>query len=171
MPFVRYCYQLLLAVWLGSLCCFSLVVAPTVFRELGPTPQAISVVSRALNALDVGSIFAVSGMILLALAYEGGADLRGRLRLALFGLAGMLALLSVWVVTPRLQALHARAGGSAAVLPRGTPEHDAYLQLHRASAGAMSLELLIGLVAVGLTLRPRAPSAEPAPQSRPAAAA
>jgi hypothetical protein len=152
---IRYVFQLMLGAWLGALLCFAGVFAPKVFSTLGPTPTAIDIVIRTLRTLDVASLAVLIALVVLAFVYEGALTRAAALRAGLLGGAWVLAAVSLFVVTPRLTDVHRRAGGSAAVLPATHPIRPEYKQLHRATAGAMSAELLLGFVAAGVFLRPR----------------
>lgn len=108
-----------------------------------------------------------ASLVLLALAYEAASRRQRRLRVGLFGAALLLAAADHWAISPGLRAVHERAGGSAAMLPKEHPEHREFDRLHRATAAMMGAEIVLCLIALGLRLRPRAaalvgPSVSPA---------
>lgn len=159
MSITRHAYQLLLGIWLGALVCFAAIFAPVIFRTLGPSSGAIEVVTRTIIALDWMTIAVCFLLLLLAFLHEGTPGRRGWIRGGLFLAIILLAGVSHWVITPRLRAVHERAGGSAATLPADHPSHQEFQRLHRGSAAAMSGELVLGLITAGILLRPRSPSA------------
>ena len=150
MRVISYFYRLILGVWLGGLVCFGAVVAPVLFRALSPA-QAGSVVRGIIPVLDLGAM--VGGPLLLALAsaLEGlprrrASRVRAGLLLLMTGCAGASGL---WV-TPRLDSLRAQSGDRISALSVDDPVRREFGRLHGASTALMGLELLAGLVALGL---------------------
>lgn len=154
MAVVRYLYRLVLALWLGSLFFFAAAVAPALFRALEP-PQAAGVVRQLIPFLDVFGVIAGPALIVLAAVVEGRP--RGRALGRAGALVGMavLAAVSLWGITPRMEALRAAASPSISALPPDSPIRQEFGKLHGVSSGLMLLESILGLTVLGFALRER----------------
>ncbi len=139
-------YLLVTGVWLGTIVCFSFVVAPAVFRVL-EAPQAGAVVGAVLGPYyrlgRVAGVLAVAGAVLLG----RGSSASGRWYAAACVHAVGLAA-TVWaasVVYPETQRLRAalHAEGTA---PADSPD---FGRLHREAVALNGLALVAGLAGLG----------------------
>ena len=137
-------YLFLAGLWTGALAFFA-AGAGIVLRS-APTRADGGVVNRALlDALDVGSL------ALAALLLAGAAVLNRRrpwsatsraLSLRLLAVAAVAAFVSLYLITPELVALRAKAGPLFDTLPAADPLRRAWTRLH-------ALSLLTLLVRLG----------------------
>jgi hypothetical protein len=159
MAFARYLYRLLLGAWMGALLCFGAIVAPALFREL--TPEfAGAVVRRIIPALDVAGMAAGLGLLGLGLWVEGAPRKRAAVRAALLGVMLLAAGTSYFVLRPRLAQLRGEAPAKMSELPKDHPVRREFGRLHGLSTFLMLGELVCGLVALGLPLRPKQDEAD-----------
>src|SRR5262245_16227888 len=143
---LRYAYLLVLAVWLGTIVCFSFVVAPAVFRTLGPV-QAGDMVGAVLGPYyrlgQLAGVLTVIGALLLGRRAAARSSWRAAAFAHAIGLAATL-----WagrVVLPATQKLRASlvAEGTA---PASSPE---FARLHRRAVGLNGVALVAGLLGLG----------------------
>ena len=145
-----YLYRLLLGLWLGAIVCFAAVVAPALFQALTPA-QAGGVVRGIIPVLDRFALLAGPALLAISIGLEGlprrrGAWLRGALLLAMTLCGGV----SGGWVTPRLDSIRAQSGDRISALAAEDPLRQEFGRLHGGSTALMALELLAGLVALGL---------------------
>jgi hypothetical protein len=145
-------WRLLLGAWVGALLCFGALVAPALFRTLSPA-EAGDVVRQVIPALDTYGM--VAALLLLALSYPEGSDRRTWIRRGLLIGMGALAAVSLLVITPRMEALHAEAGGRISDVPRTDPRRQQFGRLHGASNALFAGVLVLGLAGLALPPRPR----------------
>jgi len=143
---LRYAYLLVLGVWLGTIVCFSFVVAPVAFRAFGPM-QAGEVVGAVLGPYyrlgRIAGVLAVVGALLLGRGATARRPWQAAAAAHAIGLAATLwAGTVVFPATQRLRAaLHAE--GTA---PASNPE---FARLHRRAVGLNGVALIAGLVGLG----------------------
>jgi hypothetical protein len=145
-------YLFLVALWTGALLAFA-GGAGLVLRA-APTRADGGVVNRALlDALDVASL-ALSGL-LLALAFvlnrtrPWSRTARG-FSLRLLAVAAVAAFVSLYLVTPEMVALRAKAGGAFDLLPATDPLRRAWGRLHGLSLLTLLVRLVCAAAAFGL---------------------
>jgi uncharacterized protein DUF4149 len=151
-PVMLFAWRLLLGAWVGALLCFGALVAPALFRTLPPA-AAGDVVRQVIPALDRYGMAAAA--LLLALSYPEGRDRRTWIRRGLLAGMGVLAAVSFLAITPRMETLHAEAGGHISDLPRTDPRRQEFGRLHGASTTANVAVLVLGLAGLALPPRPR----------------
>jgi uncharacterized membrane protein len=154
MSFLRYLMLLSLVVWIGGLIFFAFVLAPTAFQILPDTHLAGNVVGRALGKLHYIAI--ASGLVFLicSLIYSrivDGAAHAFSLRHILVVVMLSLTLVSQFGIIPRMDTLRAQVGNFAAV-PADNPARVEFDALHVWSTRVEGAILLLGLVAVYLTV-------------------
>ncbi len=147
-----FAWRLLLGAWVGALLCFGALVAPALFRTLPPA-QAGDVVRQVIPALDTYGMAAA--VLLLALSYPEGGGRRTWIRRGLLAAMGALAAVSFLAITPRMEALHAEAGGRISDVPRTDPRRQEFGRLHGRSTAASVTVLVLGLAGLALPPRPR----------------
>jgi hypothetical protein len=153
----------LLLIWTGMVLGFAFLVAPVLFATLPNRDLAGQIAGTAVARLDLCAWIAflaalglVQGLRWLNEIHDG--DAVGPLRL--WGAAALLALLmcftSSFIVTPKLQALRARMGGSVEAVAPDHPDRAAYRRAHGISRQLMGLRLLLALaLAAGAAALPR----------------
>jgi uncharacterized membrane protein len=154
MSFLRYLMLLSLVVWIGGLIFFAFVLAPTAFQVLPDTHLAGNVVGRALGklhwiAIASGLLFLICSLI-YSRVVDGSAhafSLRHILVVVMLG----LTLVSQFAIIPRMDTLRAQVGNFAAV-PADNPARVEFDALHVWSTRVEGAVLLLGLVAVYLTV-------------------
>ena len=151
MAALRYIYRLGLSLWLGSIFFFAAAVAPALFRTLSSAESA-GVVGRLIPFLDVFGLIAGPVLVGLAAVAEGRPRGRTAVRAGLLGAMSVLALVSLAVVTPKMEGLRAQAGSISALAPDDPLRHQ-FGMLHGVSTLLMLGEALCGLVALGFAVR------------------
>jgi hypothetical protein len=133
---LRFVFVMAVAIWLGTVVCFSFVVLPTIHRVSAPG-DATRLLRRLFPRYYVAGI--VCGFVALAavsFAGRGGLPVPEALRLALPVAGGLLcSLVSQFVLLPRLRALPSR-------------DDERYLRLHTLSSMLNSTILALLLLAV-----------------------
>jgi len=147
-----YVWRLLLGAWVGALLCFGVVVAPALFRALPPVEAGL-VVRQVIPALDVFGMAAA--VALLGLWMRGARDRKAWIARGLVAAMGSLAALSFLVITPRMEALRAAAGGQISELPAEDARRQEFGRLHGASSAASAAVLVLGIASLALPPRPR----------------
>jgi len=147
---VRWCYLLVLALWVGGIAFFSFIVAPTVFKTLGAAEAGR--LQRALfpRYYLLGLLCAAAGILCVGwlLAEHAFAKWPGLCSLLL--LAGMGAT-QFWLrqtILPRLGELHDRKNP---VIGTGQPP-DTEVGAEWKSLHALSVQLNAAVLICGLTL-------------------
>jgi hypothetical protein len=138
-------YLFLAALWAGALSFFA--AAAGIVLKTAPTRADGGVVNRALlDALDLASLLLAALLIVLAVVLDRGRPwgrtARG-LSIRLLVLAAVAAFVSLYLITPEMVALRAKAGPLFDALPAADPLRRAWSRLHALS----SLTLLVRLVA------------------------
>jgi len=156
---LRFVQVFALGTWVGSIFYFSAAVAPAAFRVLSGPDQAgllVEFTLRRLHTLGVvaGVIFLLAS-VALAMSAEGSGK---SLLLPAIGLAVMLILtvISQHVVIRRMMHLR-RQMVSVAATPTDNPLRVEFDRLHRISVQFEGATLLIGFVALFLTVRTKPP--------------
>lgn len=129
-------FVMAVAVWLGTVVCFSFVVLPTIHRVSAPG-DATRLLRQLFPRYYLATI--VCGFVALgavSFARSNGLPVSEALRLALPVAGGLLcSLISRYVVLPRLRALPSR-------------DDERYLRLHTISSMLNSTTLALLLLAV-----------------------
>jgi hypothetical protein len=146
---LSFLYRLLLGVWLGALLCFGAVVAPALFKVLAPG-QAGSVVRQVIPVLDLYGLIAGVVLVAVSLAYEGRPRGKSAVRLGLLAAMVIAVAISAFYVSPTMESLRESVGGEMSKLAPGDPVRRQFGALHGVSSVLMALELVLGLVALGL---------------------
>jgi Domain of unknown function (DUF4149) len=168
MAYFGYLYRLLLGVWMGAILCFAGIFAPALFRVLG-RDQAGAVVREVLPRFDSFALGA--GVILMAVSLLAeGARGRCLLRLALLALMTAFVAVSLFGITPRMEALRAEAGGGIAALEPTHPLRREFGRLHGISTLLMLGQLVLGAIALGIPIREKAGQTRSAAGAEPRAA-
>jgi hypothetical protein len=149
---IRYFYQLLLGLWLGAILCFGAVVAPALFRSLGPG-QAGTVVRSIIPVLDGFALVAGPVLLVLAFLYEGRPRGVRLIRALMICAMVLLAAVSSLAISPRMSSLRAEVGDRISELPKDDPIRKEFGRLHGVSTTLMLAELVLGLAAAAIFLR------------------
>ncbi len=147
---LRYLYILALVVWIGGLVVAGAIVAPSVFDVL----QASSADGRVLAGAVFGEVlrrvhllaYAMAGVMLLALMIQrvlGPRPISFGIRAAIVGTMLAVALISGYVISPRVAAIAKAVNGPIALLP---PEDSRRLEFYRLHGWS---NLLLAFTAVG----------------------
>jgi hypothetical protein len=149
---LRFIQVFALGTWLGSIIFFSFAVAPGVFGILPSRDLAGAVVGFALARLHLIGVIAAIAFLLASLGL--GRSPRALARPAPLAVAVMLllTLASSRIVIPRMNALRAQMGSIEAT-PASDSRHVEFDKLHSVSVGLEGGVLLVGLVALFLTVR------------------
>jgi uncharacterized membrane protein len=150
--FLRYLEFLSLGIWVGAIVYMAFVVAPAVFTTLPSQDQAGAVVGVVLSRLHWLGV--ICGIVYLA---SGAARQR---TIDAFARPGALAVLAMVVLTLVSQqvvmARMTRLGsemGSIERTPATSPLRQQFDRLHVVSVRIEGAVLLLGLVAIFLTVR------------------
>jgi len=160
-------YLFLTALWTGALLAFA-GGAGLVLRA-SPTRADGGVVNRALlDLLDVASLALAGLLLVLAVALNRTRPWSRTVRgfsLRLLAVAAVAAFVSLYLVTPEMVALRAKAGAAFDLLPATDPLRRAWGRLHGLSLLTLLVRLVCAATAFALAFaqRPREPvgSAEP----------
>jgi hypothetical protein len=150
--FLRFLQVIALGSWMGSIIFFSFAVAPGVFGILASRDEAGAVVGFALGRLHLMGLIAAIVYVVAALGFAGSLKALSKppalAVLAMF----FLTFASQRIVIPRMEALRVQMG-SVAATPTGSPLRVEFDRLHGVSVKMEGAVLLIGLVAMFLTVR------------------
>jgi hypothetical protein len=148
----------ILALWLGIMAYFSLVVAPIAFAVLGDPRLAGNIVSRNLAVTEGVGI--VLGLILLTItlrqvASGGRAGRFDQANLAI--LIGMTAMMVVskFLVSARLHQIRIEYGERLASLAATDPVRTSFNSLHQVSVWLMGLTMIGAVIMVVRLIRIR----------------
>ena len=134
---LRFVFVMAVAVWLGTVVCFSFVVLPTIHRVSAPGDATTRLLRQLFPRYYLAGI--VCGFVALgavSFARSGGLPVPEALRLALPVTGGLLcSLASQYVLLPRLRALPSR-------------DDERYVRLHAISSMLNSTVLALLLLAV-----------------------
>lgn len=147
---------LTLALWVGCLFCFAVLVAPVPFRVLKSREEAGNINAAILQRVEsVGLV--LGGMTLLAAALPFGLQVPGGTPAGLlaFRLLAVLVMLGctladITAIRPRMEQIRAGLGRPLDELPEGAAERVEWARLHRQSVLVFGVALLTGMVAVVL---------------------
>lgn len=143
-------HLLALVVWVGAVVFFSLVVAPALFRTLGPAEAGRAVAAIFPTYYAIGT---VCGVLLLGVnAWRLGRGAGGRVERRLLWVVGVMLACNLYaahVVQPRVAALkeHMRGEGEAALAARME-----FRSAHGVSMGLNAAVLLGGIALVALSV-------------------
>ena len=149
---LRYLEFLSLGTWVGSILYLSFVVAPGAFATLGSRDQAGAVVGMALGRLHLLGL--IAGVVYLVARVGVARSLKalaGPAALAVI-LMLVLTLVSQYGVSARMAHLRTEMG-SVDRTPEDHPLRVEFNRLHRTSVRLEGAILLLGLVALFLTVR------------------
>ena len=145
---VRFLYLLALGLWIGEIAAFSFLVAPAVFRTLGPTGAGDVVAAIFPGYYALGTVTAATafglGLVLRSTSSRPGWW-AGAVAAVALGLAATL-----WagtVVHPRARRLRAamQAAGD------GSPAAAEFRRLHGRAVALNGAALVAGIVGLGLS--------------------
>ena len=149
---LRYLEFLSLGTWVGSILYLSFVVAPGAFAILSSRYQAGAVVGMALGRLHLLGL--IAGVVYLVARVGVARSLKalaGPAALAVI-LMLVLTLVSQYGVSARMAHLRTEMG-SVDSTPQNHPLRVEFNRLHRTSVRLEGAILLLGLVALFLTVR------------------
>ena len=149
---LRFLEVFALGTWLGGIVLLSFAVAPGAFATLGSRTEAGALVGLVLGRLHVFGV--IAGIVYLVAALALGRSLAALVRPAALAVILMVALTaaSQWGVTSRMAALRAQMG-SVDRTPVESPLRVEFDRLHKISVRLEGSVLLLGLVALFLTVR------------------
>lgn len=142
----------LLAAWLGAATIFAAVIAPAAFSVLPTRSLAGALVGRVLPAIFWSGI--AVGIVVGSLGW--------RLPLSLWRSGAALVMvascaIAQFVITPRLDRLHAAIGGPIDALDPANPMRQAFGRLHGWSVLCLGVAGLASVVLLVLILRSAKP--------------
>jgi uncharacterized membrane protein len=154
MSFLRFLMVLSLVVWIGGLIFFAFVLAPTAFQVLPNTHLAGNVVGRALGKLHWIAIFSGIVFLVCSLLYSyltnGTAHVFAARHIFICLMLALTLFSQFWII-PRMDTLRASVGDFSTV-PIDNPLRAQFDSLHVWSTRVEGAVLLLGLVAVYLTV-------------------
>jgi uncharacterized membrane protein len=150
--FLRFLQVFMLGTWLGSIIFFSFAVAPGVFALLKSRDQAGAVVGFALERLHLFGVVAAVVFLLASLVLGRSLSALAKPAAIAVVLMLLLTLTSSRIVIPRMDLLRAQMG-SVEATPYANPLRVEFDKLHGVSVGLEGSVLLIGSVAMFLTVR------------------
>jgi uncharacterized membrane protein len=148
----RYLEFLSLGTWVGSILYLSFAVAPGAFATLGSRDQAGALAGMALGRLHLWGL--IAGVVYLAARVGVARSLAALAGPAALAVILMLALtlFSQYGVSARMAHLRTEMG-SVEGTPEDHPLRVQFNRLHRTSVRLEGAVLLLGLVALFLTVR------------------
>lgn len=164
--FLRFLQMLALGGWIGAILYFAAVVTVGAFAVLPSQDLAGSIVGYTIGGLHNFGIAAAVMYLVAAVLLRGSPA--GLVRPVAIDVELMLALtlVSQWLVIPRMDALRAQMG-SVAETAATNPLRVQFDRLHGVSVDLEVAILLIGLVALYLTVRDISSSTKTAPADVP----
>jgi uncharacterized membrane protein len=152
---VHFAFLFVLALWVGGGAAISFVVAPAVFELAGSRRLAGEIVGRILRRFDAYVLAAGPVSVLLVLLEmlgRAGGPRTLNLKLALVvGMTG-LALYSRFALTPEIRKLRDQLGDQLDQVPKEDPRRRAFGRLHGFSVLCLLGEILLGALAMALTV-------------------
>lgn len=141
--------RLLLAIWLGSMVCFSFLVAPSAFKVLPTKHMAGTLVNSVLGkvewlGLGAGSLLTLLMIITIFITAQHRTWL-GKLALLLPVLMTIDCAISKWLISARLVAIRSSMGVDIDQVPATAQLKILFDQLHQYSVGLMGFNLLAGI--------------------------
>jgi len=165
-------HLLLSGLWAGGLAFFA--GAAGVVLRTAPSRADGGVINRALlDLLDVASLAAAGTLVVLLVSWNRvrpwGKTARG-LSLRLLAVAAVAAFVSLYLITPEMVALRAKAGPLFDSLPAADPLRRAWSRLHGLSSLTLVLRFLAAVAVFALGFREataeetvKKPAPEPSP--------
>ena len=149
---LRFLEVFTLGTWLGAILYLSFAVAPAAFSTLASPHEAGTLVGVILSRLHIYGC--IAGVIYLLAAVALGRSLAALARPAALGVILMLLLTvaSQWWVRPQIERVRIQMG-TVASAPADSPQRAEFNRLHVISVRLEGGILLIGLVAMFLTVR------------------
>jgi hypothetical protein len=149
---LRFAQVFALGTWLGAIIYLSFVVAPGAFATLGSRDQAGAFVGMALGRLHHLGVIAGVVFLLASLALSPSLKTLAQPAALLVVAMILLTAFSQHRVTPRMAALRQQMV-SVDATPRDNPLRVEFDRLHQWSVRIEGSVLLIGIVAMFLTVR------------------
>lgn len=148
--------SLTLALWVGCLFCFAVLVAPLPFRMLKSRAEAGALNGAILQRVEsVGLV--LGGMTLLAAMLPFGLQVPGGPSMGQMAARGLavvfmlgFTLADITAIRPRMEQIKLRIGRPIDELAEDDPERVEFNRLHKQSLLVFSGALLVGVVAVVL---------------------
>lgn len=153
MTLLRFIALVALACWVGGLVALGLLAAPSLFATLQAHDPAGG---RELAGAAFGAIFlkfqyyalSAGALLLVSIGFRAALGPRphhfkARMWVATMMLAATAA--TIFVVTPRIDAIRQATAGAVASLPADNPQRIAFGRWHGASSGLMLVTILAGL--------------------------
>ena len=149
---LRFVRVFALGAWVGAIIYFAAAVAPGAFVVLASRDEAGAIVRCTLARLHLFGVFAAAIYLIASLALA--KSWRALMKPAALGVILMLllTLASRKIVMPRMAELRVEMG-SVDAAPPNDPRRAAYNRLHTASVDIEGGVLVVGLIALFLTLR------------------
>jgi uncharacterized membrane protein len=143
-----------LSLWVGGGAALAFLAAPAIFEHAGSRQKAGDIVGHILKRFDTvafasGSVALLAG--LLELGATVGAPRTLSLKLALIAAMLGLALYSRLALAPEIRLLRDALGEVDAV-PKDDPRRRAFGRLHGFSVLCLMGEILLGALAMGLSV-------------------
>lgn len=145
---------LVLALWVGSIAFFAFGVAPVAFHVLPSSHEAGLVVAGSLHVLhETGLGYGAAFLLCSVLALIGRSRPQNLLLPACLVLCMLgLTAYSARIIIPRMERDRLAAGGSIDSVPTSSPARLDFDHLHHLSEQVEGGVLLLGLLAITLTL-------------------
>jgi len=149
---LRFVQVFALGTWVGSIIYFSAVVAQAAFGTVSNRDQVGAFVGTALGGLHYLGV--IAAIVYLIATVWWGRSASSLVKPAALGVVLMLllTLASQKVVIPRMEVLRAQMG-SVDATPSSNPLRAEFDRLHNISVQLESGVLLVGLIALFLTVR------------------
>jgi putative copper export protein len=144
-----------IALWVGAGAGIGFLVAPAIFQRAGSPKLAGEIVGEILSRFD--TFVAIAGPIaclatFLEMAATPNAARTLGLKLALVVAMLGLALYSRFAILPQIHQARRELGENFDQLDRSDPRRRAFGRLHGYSVLCMLTELVLGALAIGLTV-------------------
>jgi uncharacterized membrane protein len=150
--FLRFLQVFVLGTWLGAIIFFSFAVAPGVFGILTSRDEAGAVVGFALGRLHFMGVIAAIIYLVASLVLWRSSPTFGKIAALAVVMMLLSTLVSSHIVIPRMDALRAEMG-SVAATPAGDSRRANFDRLHGVSVVLEGGILLMGLLALSLTVK------------------
>ena len=149
---LRFVQVFALGTWVGSIIYFSAVVAQAAFGTVSNRDQVGAFVGTALGGLHYLGV--IAAIVYLIATVWWGRSASSLVKPAALGVVLMLllTLASQKIVIPRMDVLRAQMG-SVDATPQSNPLRAEFDRLHNISVQLESGVLLVGLIALFLTVR------------------
>jgi hypothetical protein len=151
--FLRFLQLLAMAVWVGGLCFFAFVLAPTAFGVLPNFHEAGLVVGASLKVFDKVEL-GCGAIFLLATAAKFLRAQRSRTLLGVeLGLAALMVMATAYLqngIIPPMDRDQAQVGGNINTVAPSNPARIEFEKLHERSERVAGMTLLLGIAVVFL---------------------